>query len=200
MSLTALRSKKGPARQHALLSHVQYHGFLAGDLDRRSRAVAQDGTGEWRYIGNGTARWIGLIFAYDPEALFAAVIPAHDHGQTKRCVPLVRRRLNDFCVRTPRSPVAHFPQGGSSSFPVAFVCCGLVRRLETAESGLDCCKPSFGNEIAVRRYRPVRKFGRLVFSLLDERSAHGSYRCCTGFRFALSASIRLDASAFVRSG
>ena len=55
---------------------------------------------------------------------------------------------------------------------MAFVCCGAVRRLETAESGLDGRKPCFGHEIAVRRYRPVRKFGRVVLGFLDERAAH----------------------------
>jgi hypothetical protein len=82
------------------------------------------------------------------------------------CLPFVRRWLNDFPVRTPRSPVAHFPQGGSKQLPVAFVCCGPVRRLEKVECGLDCCKLGFGYEIAVRRYRPVRKFGRLVSASL----------------------------------
>jgi len=57
-------------------------------------------------------------------------------------------------------------------FPVAFVGCGLVRRLETAESGLDGRKPGNGYVITVRRGRPFREFGSPVFGFLDERAAH----------------------------
>jgi hypothetical protein len=57
-----------------------------------------------------------------------------------------------------------------------------VRRFETAESGLDGSKPGFGHEIAVRRYRPVRKLGRLIFGFFDKRAAHAGYWCRTGVR------------------
>jgi hypothetical protein len=157
--------------QLRLLSHIQYHGLPARDLDRLSRRVRKNGTGERRYIRDGAARWIGFIFAHDLKALFAAVISAQGDGQAEGCLSFVKRWLNDFRVRTPCSPVAHFPQGGGSSFPIAFISCSPVRRLETAECSLDCCKPRFGYEIAVRRYRPVRKFGRVVFGFLDERAA-----------------------------
>ena len=49
-------------------------------------------------------------------------------------------------------------------------------------SGLDGSKPGFGHEIAVRRYRPVRKFGRLAFGFFDKRAAHAGYRCRIGLR------------------
>jgi hypothetical protein len=80
----------------------------------------------------------------------------------------------------PHSPIAHFPRGGSS-FPVTFVCCGPVRRFEKAESGLDGRKPRFGHEIAVRRYRPVRKFGRLAFGFFDKRAAHAAIGAAQGY-------------------
>jgi hypothetical protein len=35
--------------------------------------------------------------------------------------------------------------------------------------------PRFGHEIAVRRYWPVRKFGRIVLGFLDERTAHRGF-------------------------
>jgi hypothetical protein len=49
---------------------------------------------------------------------------------------------------------------------------------------------------AVRRFRPVKKFGGRFFRL-----THGSWRAYrTGLRFPLRASIRFEASALVRSG
>jgi hypothetical protein len=85
---------------------------------------------------------------------------------------LVGRRFDDFRARAPRSPVTDFPQSSGGGFPVAFVCCGAVRRLETAESGLNGRKPRFGHKIAMRRYRPLRKFGLVVLVLLHEGAAH----------------------------
>jgi hypothetical protein len=67
------------------------------------------------------------------------------------------------------------PQSGCGGFPVTFVCCSTVRRLETAENCLDGRQPRFGHEIAVRRYWPVRKFGRIVLGFLDERTAHRGF-------------------------
>ena len=43
-----------------------------------------------------------------------------------------QQEFDDFCARAPRSPVRDFPQSSSGGFPVALVCCGAVRRLETA--------------------------------------------------------------------
>ena len=51
----------------------------------------------------------------------------------------------------------------------------VARRLETAENCLDGRQPRFGHEIAVRRYWPVRKFGRIVLGFLDERTAHRGF-------------------------
>ena len=56
-----------------------------------------------------------------------------------------------------------------------------MRRFETAESGFDGSKPRFGHEIAVRRYRPIRKFGRLVFGFFDKGAAHAGYRAAQGY-------------------
>jgi hypothetical protein len=59
-----------------------------------------------------------------------------------------------------RSEAGRNEAGENSSLAMVMrVCCGAVRRLETAESGLNRRKPRFGHKIAVRRYRPVRKFG-----------------------------------------
>jgi len=126
------------------LSDVQYHGFLTRDLNRLAWSVCQDRPRQRRYVGHGSARGICLIFADDPETLLAAVTPAQRNGRAEGRLASGRRWLNDFCARTPRSPIAHFPRNGSSSFPVTFVCCGSVRRFEAAESGLDGSKPGFG--------------------------------------------------------
>ena len=99
-----------------------------------------------------------------------------------------------------RTPKAHFPRGGSGSFPVIFVCCGPVRRFETAESGLDGSKPSFGHEIAVRRYRPVRKFGRLVFGFFDKCAAHAGYRSRIGLRRLLARAALASAASLLAGG
>jgi hypothetical protein len=65
-----------------------------------------------------------------------------------------------------------FPQSSGGGFPVAFVCCGAVRRLETAESGLNGGESRFGHKIAVRRYLPVGKFGLVVLVFSDEGTVH----------------------------
>ena len=57
-----------------------------------------------------------------------------------------------------RALITDFPQSRGGGFPIAFICCGAVRRFETAESSLNRRKPRVGHKIAVRRYRPVRKF------------------------------------------
>jgi hypothetical protein len=61
-------------------------------------------------------------------------------------------------------------RGGGSR--VAFVRRGAVRRLETAQGGLNGRKPRFGHKIAMRRYRPVGKFGLVVLVFSDEGAAH----------------------------
>ena len=135
-----------------LLPHVQYDCFAAGDLNRLSGPVRQHGPGERRHVGDRAARGLGLIFTNDPEAL--------------------RRRFDDFRARAPRSPVTDFPQSSGCGLFVAFVCCGAVRPLETVESGLNGGEPRFGHKIAVRRYRPFRKFGVAVLVFFDEGAAH----------------------------
>ena len=84
------------------------------------------------------------------EALLAAIVPAQGDGHAEGGLAFVGRGLDDFRTRAPRPPVTDFPQSGGGSLHVAFVCCGPVRRLETAESGLDGRKPRFRHEIAVR--------------------------------------------------
>jgi hypothetical protein len=70
--------------QHALLRHVQYDGFAAGDIDRLSCAVRQSGPRKRRHVGESAARGVGLIFTNDPEALFAAVNSAEGDGPCRR--------------------------------------------------------------------------------------------------------------------
>jgi hypothetical protein len=129
---------------HALLPNVQYDRIAPGDLNRLSRPVRQNGPGERRHVGDRAARGIGLIFTHDPETPFAAVIPAQGDGHAEGCLAFVSRGFDDFRIRAPRPPVTDFPQSGCGGSPVAFVCCGTMRRLETAESGLDGRKPRFG--------------------------------------------------------
>jgi len=119
---------------------------------------------------NKTTLAIEALLEGESEAITRKLLEMAKEGDMTQ--GLGRQWLDDFRARPPRSPIAHFPRGGISSSPVTFVCCGRVRRLETAESGLDGSKPGFGHEIAVRRYQPVRKFGRIVLGFLDERAAH----------------------------
>jgi hypothetical protein len=84
----------------------------------------------------------------------------------------IDRGFDDFRARAPRSPVTDFPQSRSGGSRVAFVRRGAVRRLETAQGGLNGRKPRFGHKIAMRRYRPVRKFGLVIFVFSDEGAAH----------------------------
>jgi hypothetical protein len=60
------------------------------------------------------------------------------------------------------------------------ICCGEVRRLETAESGLNRRKPRFGHKIAVRRYRPVRSSAVPLSSSFTKARLTVGYRCCNG--------------------
>jgi hypothetical protein len=109
---------------------------------------------------------------------------------------LLSARGFDFRTRAPRSPVTDFARSRSSGSRVASVCCGAVHRLETAESGLNGRKPRFGHNIAVRRYRPVRKIGFVVLAFFDERAAH------CGLPVSHRSLLRLEGIvlAFVRSG
>jgi hypothetical protein len=74
--LSCVSNKLIHPRLHALLSHVQYNGLAARDLNGFSRPVSQNGAHERRHVGDRAARGIGLVFAHDPEALLAAIIPA----------------------------------------------------------------------------------------------------------------------------
>jgi hypothetical protein len=47
-------------------------------------------------------------------------------------------------------------------------------------------------------YRPITKFGGVVFGFLDERAAHRPTGVARVFGFVLTASIHLEASAFER--
>ena len=49
-----------------------------------------------------SAGGIGLIFAHDPEALFAAVSPAQGDCHAEGRLTFDRLELDDFCVRAPR--------------------------------------------------------------------------------------------------
>ena len=40
-------------------------------------------------MGEGAARWVGLIFAHDPKALLAAVVPAESDRQAEGCLAFV---------------------------------------------------------------------------------------------------------------
>ena len=73
----------------------------SGDLNRLSRPVRQDGPGERRDVDR-SAGGIGLIFAHDPEALFAAVSPAQGDCHAEGRLTFDRLELDDFCVRAPR--------------------------------------------------------------------------------------------------
>jgi len=76
----------GPARALTISEiHQVADGFAAGHFHRLSRTVRQNSPRERRHIGDSTARWIGLIFANDPEALLAAVTSAEADGHAERC-------------------------------------------------------------------------------------------------------------------
>jgi hypothetical protein len=55
-------------------------------------------------VGNRPAGGIGLIFAYDLEALLAAVVPAHGDGHAEGSLAFVGGKLDDFRAREPRPP------------------------------------------------------------------------------------------------
>ena len=107
------------------------------------------------------------------------------------------RRFDHLGARAPRLPVADFPQSHGGALAVALFVGSPMRRFEAGESGLDVGKSRFGHEIAVRRYKPVRKPDRVVVCFLDERAAHCGLPGAE-LRFDLSASILFDASALVR--
>jgi hypothetical protein len=81
----------------------------------------------------------------------------HDKGHITGMRKRKREKDRTWEIRGLKASPAAF-----IGFPVAFVGCGLVRRLETAESGLDGRKPGNGYVITVRRGRPFREFGSPV--------------------------------------
>jgi hypothetical protein len=193
------RTSLSAARQR-LLPHVQYLRLAACYLDCVTWPACHDGPREWRYVGNAAVRGIGFVFAHDPEGLFAAIMPAQrDRGAEGGRVRL-RQRADDFRACAPGPPIPDLAHRGSGG--VRIVACDRlpVSLLEACEGCFD--RPeTFGRyQIAMRGDRPVGEILNLVFSFFDKSSAHGGYRCRTGRRLALSASMRFEASALVSAG
>jgi hypothetical protein len=63
-----------------------------------------------------------------------------------------------------------------------------MRRFKARESSLDLGQSGFGHEVAMKRYRPVRKSGFVAVCFPYERAAHCE-RSRAEYRFDLSASI-----------
>jgi hypothetical protein len=78
--------------------------IAAGNLDRLSGPVRQNGPGQRRQVGDRTARGIGLIFTHDPEALLAAVVPSQGDGHAEGCLAFVSGAFDDFRARAPYAP------------------------------------------------------------------------------------------------
>ena len=106
-------------------------------------------------------------------------------------------RFDQLGARAPRLPIPDFPQSHGGALAVTPFHRSSMLRFETGESSLDVGKSGFGHEIAVKRYKPVRKPGRVIVWFLDERAAHCGLPGAE-LRFDLSASIFFDASALVR--
>jgi hypothetical protein len=162
--------------------------------------VRQNGPGERRHVGDRAARGIGLIFTHDPEVLLAAVVPAQGDGHAEGRLAFVSRGVDDLRARAPRPPVTDLPQSGCGSFPVAFVCCGTV---PPPRNGRE--RPRWPQALLRSRNcgEAISASGSSAVSFsapLTNARLIAGYRCCTGLRFDLSASIRFDASALVRSG
>src|SRR5580704_1645387 len=182
------------------LSYLQYDSFLPGNFDGLPRRVSEDGPRKRADIGDCAAKRIGLILANDPEGLPPAVSPAKSDGHAERGATFGGRRRYHFRTCAPPTPVTDFPLRGRGSLCVALIDCGPVGRLEAAESHFDRREAFFRHQVAMRGYGTIGQIVGLVFGVLNESATHGGYRCRTGCRFALSASMRLEASASVRSG
>ena len=108
--------------------------------------------------------------------------------------------MDDFRARTPRPPVADFAQSGRGGVHLAFIERGPAGRFEAAESRLDRSETLRRHEIAMFGYGTIGEIGRRIFNFFDKGAAHRGYRRRAGQRFVFGASMRLDASALVKSG
>jgi hypothetical protein len=80
-----------PRNANALLFDLQDDGFPSGNLDCLADPVSQNGSCEWRGVGNRAEGRIGLILANNAECLLAAVIPAQANCGPERTSALDRR-------------------------------------------------------------------------------------------------------------
>jgi hypothetical protein len=88
------------------------------------------------------------------------------------------KRFDDFRARAPRSPVTDFQQSSDSGFPVAFICCGAMRRLETAESGLNRRKPASVTKLRRGEIGQSGSLAKSFSSSFTKARLIVGYRCC----------------------
>ena len=143
-------SSTQPNKQAALLSYLQYDGFLPGNFDCLPGRVSEDGPRKRADIGDCAAKRIGLILANDPEGLPPAVSPEMSEGHAERGATFVGRRRDHFRTCAPRTPVTDFPLRDRGSLCVALIDCGPVGRLEAAERHRDRREAFFRHQVAMR--------------------------------------------------
>ena len=153
---------------------------------------------ERRHVGQRAAGRVGLIFTHNLKALLAAIVPAQTDRHAEGCLAFVIRGFDHFRARAAGAPISDFSQGRGGGIPVAAFQGCAMRRFKAAEGRFNGCKSRLGHEIALRRYRPVRTSDCVILSFLDERAAHCRFPVLPELRVDFSASIRFEASAFVR--
>ena len=187
-------------KERQLPPHLQYFGCPAGYFDAIARSAGQDSSGEGRNIRYGPVRRIGLVLPHNPEGLLATVIAAQRDPRAEGCGCRLGWWLDDFRARAPGSPVPDFSYRGGGRMRIVPGDRFPVGLFKTNESRLDFSKPFGSYEVAMSGDRSVRELLDLVFGILDKGAAHGGYRGRTGRRLTLSASMRFEASALVKSG
>jgi hypothetical protein len=141
---------------------------------------------------------VGLIFTHNLKALLAAIVPAQTDRHAEGCLAFVIRGFDHFRARAASAQYRTSRKAAAAAFlsPLSKAArCAVSKWLRAASMAAG---PAWGHEIAVRRYRPVRTSGCVILSFLDERAAHCRFPVLPELRFDFSASIRFEASAFVR--
>src|SRR5262245_20764791 len=125
-------------------------------------------------MGERPARRVGLVLADDPEGLTAAVVAPDGHRRAEMHLAAVAGRSDELCARPPRGPVAPVARRARQRGAVVRRLGSGVLLLKTRDLGLDEGEPLGGNEVRMRRNRPLRQLFDGVLQLYDECSAHES--------------------------
>jgi hypothetical protein len=190
----------GAAGKFRSLPHIEYLGVPTRYLHRISGSTRHHGLRERRAVRYRSTRRIGLVLSYDPESLLTAVIATQRDGCAEGCRVSMRRRRNELGARAPRAPVADFAHCGGGGMRIGSRNRFPVRLLEASNSRLDRSKAFGSDKVAVPGNRPLGQLPDVLVVFPDEGAAHGDERFRTGGRFALSASMRFEASALVNPG